>query len=66
MWSTVSGSIPSILAALTMAGVGGNVFQTVNKAAVAQHAPSELVGTIMGMSGTPPPLSSCVELELYQ
>lgn len=52
MWSAVSGSIPSILAALTMAGVGGNVFQTVNKAAVAQHAPSELVGTVMGMSGT--------------
>lgn len=52
MWSAVSGSIPSILAALTMAGVGGNVFQTVNKAAVAKHAPSELVGTVMGMSGT--------------
>lgn len=52
MWSTVSRSIPSILAALTMAGVGGNVFQTVNKASVAQHAPPELVGTVMGMSGT--------------
>lgn len=51
MWSTVSGSLPSILAALTMAGVGGNVFQTVNKASVAQHAPPELVGTVMGMSG---------------
>lgn len=52
MWSTVSGSTPSILAALAMAGVGSNVFQTVNKAAVAQHAPPELVGTVMGMSGT--------------
>lgn len=27
------------------------MFQTVNKAAVAQHAPPELVGTVMGMSG---------------
>lgn len=52
MWSTVSGSIFSVLAALTLAGVGGNVFQTVNKAAVAQFAPPELVGTVMGMSGT--------------
>ena len=51
MWSSVSSSTPSILAALTMAGVGSNVFQTVNKAAVAQHAPPELVGTVMGMSG---------------
>lgn len=34
-----------------MVGVGDNVFQTVNKAAVAQHAPPELVGTVMGMSG---------------
>lgn len=51
MWSSVSGSTPSVLAALTMVGVGGNLFQTVNKAAVAQHAPPELVGTVMGMSG---------------
>eukprot|EP00752_Nemacystus_decipiens_P009244 g8257.t1 len=49
-WSAVSGSLLSILASLTMAGVGGNVFQTVNKASVAQHAPPELVGTVMGMS----------------
>eukprot|EP00903_Cladosiphon_okamuranus_P016218 g14965.t1 len=50
MWSTVSGSLPSLLVSLTMAGVGGNVFQTVNKASVAQHAPPELVGTVMGTS----------------
>ena len=51
MWSAVTVSTTSILAALTMVGVGGNVFQTVSKAAVAQHAPPELVGTVMGMSG---------------
>ncbi|CAM9899609.1 unnamed protein product [Scytosiphon promiscuus] len=50
MWSTVSGSLSSILAALTLAGVGSNVFQTVNKASVAQNSPPELVGTVMGMS----------------
>ncbi|CAN0173340.1 unnamed protein product, partial [Ectocarpus fasciculatus] len=50
MWSTISGSLPAIVASLTLAGVGGNVFQTVNKASVAQHAPPELVGTVMGMS----------------
>lgn len=51
MWSAVTVSTISILVALTMVGVGDNVFQTVNKAAVAQHAPPELVGTVMGMSG---------------
>lgn len=51
MWSTISGSLPAIVVSLTLAGVGSNVFQTVNKAAVAQHAPPELVGTVMGMSG---------------
>ncbi|CAN0318519.1 unnamed protein product [Ectocarpus sp. 12 AP-2014] len=50
MWSTISGSLPAIVVSLTLAGVGGNVFQTVNKASVAQHAPPELVGTVMGMS----------------
>lgn len=49
---SVGASTPSVLAALAVAGVGGNVFQTINKAAVSQHAPPELVGTIMGMSGT--------------
>lgn len=63
MWSTVSGSLLSVLASLTMAGVGGNVFQTVNKASVAQHAPSELVGTVMGMSGE---LSVCRLLRLLR
>ncbi len=51
MWSMVGDSLPSILMSLIMVGVGGNIFQTVNKAAVAQHAPSELVGTVMGLSG---------------
>ncbi|CAM9718440.1 unnamed protein product [Ectocarpus sp. 13 AM-2016] len=50
MWSTISGSLPAIVVSLTLAGVGSNVFQTVNKASVAQHAPPELVGTVMGMS----------------
>ena len=51
MWSMVGDSLPSILISLIMVGVGGNIFQTVNKASVAQHAPSELVGTVMGLSG---------------
>lgn len=52
MWSTVDTTIFSLQTALVIVGVGSNVFQTVNKAAVAQHAPPDLVGTIMGMSGT--------------
>lgn len=60
MWSTISGSLPAIVVSLTLAGVGGNVFQTVNKASVAQHAPPELVGTVMGMSGEPIFIAACL------
>ncbi|CAM9694366.1 unnamed protein product, partial [Choristocarpus tenellus] len=50
MWSSVV-SFPSILVALGVVSVGGNVFQMINKAAVAHLAPPDLVGTVMGMSG---------------
>ncbi|CAM9824919.1 unnamed protein product [Discosporangium mesarthrocarpum] len=50
MWASVR-RLPHILVALAIVTIGSSIFQTVNRARMAQYAPPHLVGTFMGMQG---------------